>query len=333
VLQGCQQRKTVFEGFDALEISNGKLSLIVIPDLGCKIASITHLPSRKEWLWKSPYLRYRKPLYAASYIHGFDVGGLDECFPTVAPTFYPGDPWAGTPVPDHGEVWSQQWDVKVTQSSEERITLTGECHGVRFPYRFEREITIEAEQAAVRLEYRVSNLSPFALPFIWSIHPLLRIEPGMRLSLPETVSQIRIDFSTDDFLGKMGTLQPWPLATDATGQAVDLSVIQPPSFGQGVKYFTLPLKGGDPIETTLSDPQWEHSICFRFRPDEISHIGVWMNCAGWTPLDNKPPYYNLALEPCIGASDSLTVAVNHWREHGVLEPRQERLWSLEIILT
>lgn len=293
--QGCQQRKTAYEGFDALEISNEQIAVIVVPDLGGKIASITHLRSQKEWLWKNPYLQYQKPLYAASYIREFDLGGLDECFPTVAPAFYPSVPWAGTAVPDHGEVWSQPWDVQVTQSSEERLTLSAGCYGVRFPYRFERAIVIEAERAAARLEYRVSNLSPFALPFIWSIHPLLRIEPGMRLSLPETVSQIRVDFSTDDLFGKMGTLQPWPLATDATGQTVDLSEIQPPSFGQGVKYFTLPLQGSDPIETTLSDPQGEHSFRFRFRPDEISHVGVWMNYAGWTPLEDKPPYYNLAL--------------------------------------
>jgi len=339
----CQQRETTYQGFDALEISNGEIALVVVPDLGGKIASIVHLPSQKEWLWKSPYLEYRKPIYGASYIREFDLGGLDECFPTVGPTFFPTEPWAGTPVPDHGEVWAQRWDLEAHPAQpvipspagnlpSKRVELTMGCYGVRFPYRFERTIIVEAGSAAVRLEYRAVNLSPFALPFIWSIHPLLRIEPGMRLSLPVGTSQVRVDFSTNDVFGKTGTLQPWPQATDAAGRTVDLSEIPPPSFGQGVKYFTLPLRGDEPVEASLTDPRGEHSFRFRFSPDEISHVGVWMNAAGWNPLD-KPPYYNLALEPCIGASDSLTVAVNHWREHGVLEPRQERRWALDVILT
>jgi galactose mutarotase-like enzyme len=327
----CQQRAIIYEGFEALEMSNEEIALIVVPDLGGKVASITHRSTQREWLWKSPYLAYREPIYGASYIHEFDLGGLDECFPTIAPTFFPAEPWAGTRMPDHGEVWSQAWDVEIHQSPE-RIELAMGCYGVRLPYRFERTITVEADKALARLDYRVTNLSPFAMPFIWSIHPLLNIEPGMRLSLPAGVSQIRVDFSTNDLFGKTGTLQPWPLATATNGQPVDLSEIQPPSFAQGVKYFTLPLTGDDRVEASLTDSKGERSFRFRFSPSEISHIGVWMNCAGWTPLD-YPPYYNLALEPCIGASDSLTVAVNHWREHSVLGSRQERRWGLEIILT
>jgi len=327
----CQQRGSTYEGFEALEISNEEIFLLVVPELGGKIASMVHRHSQREWLWKSPYLEYRKPIYGTSYIREFDLGGLDECFPTVAPTFFPAGPWAGTPIPDHGELWPQAWDVEIHQSPQ-RIELVMRCYGVRLPYRFERTITVEAGKAMARLGYRATNLAPFELPFIWSIHPLFRIVPGMHLSLPAGVSQVRVDFSTNDLFGKTGTLQPWPLARDASGQTVDLSRIQPPSLGQGVKYFTLPLQGDEPVEAILSTPDEEHSFCFRFSPSEISHVGVWMNCAGWTPLA-QPPYYNLALEPCIGASDSLTVAVNHWREHGVLGPKQERCWSLEMILT
>ena len=210
------------------------------------------------------------------------------------------------------------------------VTLA--CYGVRFPYRFERTVTLAADQAGATLAYRVTNLSPFTLPFLWSIHPLLSLEPGMRLALPVGVDQVRVDFSTDDWLGKTGALQPWPAVVDRGDRTVDLSVIPPASFGRGVKFFTLPLQGTDPVTTTLTDAQGAHNFGFRFLPAEVTHVGVWINCAGWTPLDH-PPYYNLALEPCIGASDSLTVAVNHWHEHGALDPRAEKRWSLEILLT
>jgi len=328
----CQLHETRHEGFAALHVSNGQIALTLVPRLGAKIVSIQHVPSHTEWLWTNPYLPYQNPIYGASYIREFDVGGLDECFPSVGPAFFPVTPWAGTPVPDHGELWSQPWDVKIVEASERRIALSASCYGVRLPYRFERTLIVETDRAAARLEYRAENLSPFELPFIWSIHPLFRIEPGMRLRMPAAVTRARVDFSTNDFLGKMGTLLHWPVAANALGQTLDLSQIQSPCLQQGVKLFTLPLQGDELIETGLTDTSGEHGFYFRFLPNEITHIGVWMNYAGWTPLD-RPPYYNLALEPCIGASDSLTVAVNHWREHGILAPKQGRAWSLEIALT
>lgn len=330
--QDCQMHQITYRGFAAFELSNGQISLVIIPDLGGKIASIRHIGSDREWLWTNPYLSYDRPIYGASYVREYDFGGVDECFPTVAPAFYPAEPWSGTPVPVHGELWAQPWEVSCSEASEERVTLTLVCHGVRFPYRFERTITVERDRPSARLDYRVINLSPYAMPFLWSIHPLLPLEPGMRLTLPAGVSQIRIDFSTQDWLGKTGELHAWPVVTDSKGEMIDLSKIPPPSIGRGVKLFTLPLQGREPVEAILADVDGVHSFRFRFLPQEVTHVGVWINCAGWTPL-NEPPYYNIALEPCIGASDLLTVAVDRWREHGILEPRQDRSWALEILLT
>ena len=41
---------------------------------------------------------------------------------------------------------------------------------------------------------------------------------------------------------------------------------------------------------------------------EVPQVGVWINCRGWAP-PGRTPYYNLALEPCIGAPDRL----GRWR--------------------
>ena len=154
----------------------------------------------------------------------------------------------------------------------------------------------------------------------------------MRLMLPPAVAEVRIDFSTDEWYGAPGTIQPWPWLTDREGQSVDLSRIQPPSFGRGVKLFTSPMQGSEPVEIVLADTDGERSFRFRFVPDEISHVGVWVNCAGWTPLD-RPPYYNLALEPCIGGSDSLVTATERWGDQGLLPAKGERTWALELRLT
>jgi hypothetical protein len=330
--QDCYLRSTIYRGFSAFEIGNEYLHLLIVPELGAKIAQILHVPSMKQWLWENPYLSYRIPEYGASYVKEFDLGGVDECFPTIGPDYYPMAPWTGIPVPDHGELWSQSWEVAEQQITPDAASLRMVCHGVRFPYRFERMLTVNRDEAMIHLDYQVTNLTPFAFPFLWSIHPLLRIESGMQLMLPKEVAQVRVDFSPGGWFGQMGNLQPWPQMRTADGGIIDLSILPSSDLKQAVKFFTLPLHGDGTVETGLMDARGERSFRFRFSPSDITHIGVWMNCAGWTPLD-QPAYYNLALEPCLGGSDSLGVAVNHWSEYPTLSGHSTYSWSLAILLT
>jgi len=320
----CQLRRLTIEGFDALRLSNGRLSLTVIPALGGKISSIKYEPAQYEWLWRNPHLPYLTPQYDASFVKLYDTGGLDECFPAVNPGPCPVEPWAGTPIPDHGELWGQPWEWAIAEESEQRLSLRMTAYGVRFPYRFERTITIEAGQAAIRLAYRLTNFAPLPLPFGWAIHPILKIVPGMRLHLP--VDQVRLTVATDPTLGQPGDILPWP-------QIGSVNFAQSPAygFGKAVKLYTLPLTGPEPIETSITDSAAGRSFVFRFDPAEVTHIALWLNYGGWSPLDDAPPYYNLGFEPCIGGTDSLAEAVD-LDEAGWALPRQTKTWQLEIEL-
>lgn len=316
----CRLDRLTVEGFEAWQLSNELLSLTVIPALGGKISSLTYLPAQHEWLWRNPHLPYIAPEYAASYVERYDTGGLDECFPAVNPGPAPTEPWTGTPIPDHGELWGQPWECEIVAESRQRHSLRMTAYGVRFPYRFERTLTVEAGQSSVKLAYRLTNFAPLPLPFVWAIHPLLNIAPGMRLHLP--VEQVRLAFATDPALGQPGEVLPWPL---------DLAQIPPPSSGQAVKLYTLPLGGSDPITAAITDPNSGRSFAFRFDPAEITHIALWLNYGGWSPLADTPPYYNLGFEPCIGGTDTLAEAVAR-DEVGRVEPRQTKTWQLEIEL-
>ncbi len=316
----CRLDRLTVEGFDALQISNELLSLTVIPALGGKISSITYLPAQHEWLWRNPHLPYTAPQYAASYVEQYDTGGLDECFPAVNPGPAPTEPWTGTLIPDHGELWGQPWECEVTGESGQCLSLRMTAYGVRFPYRFERTLTVEAGQSSLRLAYRLTNFTPLPLPFVWAIHPLLNITPGMRLHLP--VEQVRLAFATDPALGQPGEVLPWPL---------DLAQIPPRSSGQAVKLYTPTLGGSGPITTAITDPNSGRSFAFRFDPAEITHVALWLNYGGWSPLAGVSPYYNLGFEPCIGGADTLAEAVA-CDEVGRVGARQTKTWQLEIEL-
>jgi hypothetical protein len=330
--QGCYLRDSIYRGFTALEMGNDQIQLVVVPGLGGKIAQILHLPSGVQWLWENPNLSYRTPVYGASYDKEFDLGGLDECFPTVGQDYFPVAPWKGIAIPDHGELWSQPWEVTARQASTDEVSLRMACHGVRFPYRFERTLTLRGDAATIHLSYGLTNLSPFDFPFLWSIHPLLKSEAGMQLILPAGVERIRVDFSSDDWLGQMGTLHTWPRTQGDREEVVDLSWLPLVEAKRAVKFFTLPLTGDEQVETGLVDARGERSFRFRFSPSEVTHVGIWMNCGGWTPLGGDP-YYNLGLEPCLGGADLLSIAANQWRDAAILAGRATRRWSLDLILT
>ena len=86
--------------------------------------------------------------------------------------------------------------------------------------------------------------------------------------------------------------------------------------------------GEDWVETALVDMDGKHSFTFRFRPAEITHVGVWMNYGGWSGSGSEN-YYNLGLEPCIGGRDSLSSA-KLLGEYTVLPAQGSRSWRLEL---
>ncbi len=322
----CHFKRTTYGGFPALHLSNDVIELVLLPTIGGKIISIRHLPSAREWLSTNPHLPLRKPRYDASFVETYDSGGLDECFPAVAGGMHPTAPWRGIVIPDHGELWSQPWTVERIESSSARVALKMACHGVRFPYRFERTLTLSAGAPVITFDYQVTNLTTADMPFVWSLHPILRIETGMRLTLPRGVTTVRIDSATSDVFGETGTELPWPVVVEG----VDLSRVPAAEFGQAVKFYTPPLAGGQPLETSLRTTDGQHGLTFRFHPDEITHVGLWLNYGGWSGCDSAP-YFNLGLEPCIGGADDLETA-HRRNEFALLEAKQTRHWSMEAII-
>ncbi|MFK7800239.1 MAG: DUF5107 domain-containing protein [Anaerolineae bacterium] len=326
MIKGCTLTNASYQGFDSLILNNEHIKLVIVPELGGKIASLIHTPTQREWLWRNPHLPQQKPAYDASYIEKFDTGGLDECFPAVSGGPYPDFPWDGVSIPDHGELWCQPWHAEILECSSSKIVLSMACHGVRLPYRFERLLKMTADSPTITLDYTITNLSGFDMPFIWSIHPLINIEEGMRLSLPTDIDTVRLEGTINSTLGKNGSEIAWPHP--------ELSNVPASDFGRAYKIFTAPLdafNSDKQVETAIHDPSGTHALTFRFSPDQISHIAIWMNYGAWSGIGSAP-YFNLGLEPCIGSKDGLTDA-KAIDEYGLVQAKQHSRWSLELIIT
>ena len=296
---------------DAIALTEGHLSAVVVPELGGKICSVR---------WRGRELLTRNPLRPAVYDRpyaDFDASGFDECLPTIGACAYPAWPWQATPVPDHGEVWSIPW---LCQVAGKRLHLS--VHGVRFPYVFEKTIELRPF-GAIRLDYTFINLSPFPFPFIWSAHPLLAPRPGMRIYLP-VGTRVKVDWSKDGRLGDPLAEHDWPMTRDQDGREVDMSLIGGPASGHVDKLFTTKLGEG---WCAVHEPADGLYVAMFFPLDRVPYVGLSINQGGW-PLD-RPAYYNLGLEPCNGYPDRLDVAVAAG-DCPVAAPGERIEWHLDL---
>jgi galactose mutarotase-like enzyme len=175
----------------------------------------------------------------------------------------------------------------------------------------------------VRFRYRLRHTGDAPFPWIWSAHPLLNVQPGTAITLPG-VKQVKLaavhgreDLAKNEIVS-------WPAA-----------------IGGDSERFTFPGNGGWALKAfgdlgpegrmVLTDPRRGERLEFVVRREEVPQVGLWINCRGWAP-PGRTPYYNLALEPCIGAPDHLDLAVREWHTAQTLNPGEEREWSVDVRL-
>jgi galactose mutarotase-like enzyme len=314
-------RQTSVSGFPAVALRSAEIEIVAVPALGMKLTNLRRHRGR-EWLWRSDQIPLAPPRPGASYIETADSGGWDECFPTVGPSSVPGAR-PGTPMlPDHGELWSAVWSSSVYDGPD-GTTLAGWATGTSFPYEFHRRVTLDPVEPLIRFHYALRHTGDEPFPWIWSSHPLLNVQPGSVLKL-SGVTQAKVAAVHGRHDWKENDVISWPVALAGDTGAFTF----PSNGGWAAKLFA---DFGKPGHASLTDPRTGERIEFTVDQSKVSQVGVWINCSGWAPAPFTP-YYNLALEPCIGAPDRLDVAALEWQTAQTLNPGEERQWWIEVRL-
>ena len=314
------QRTT--EGFESICVKTGLIELTLIPELGGKISSLRDARTDREWLWRHPRYPYKRVAHGSSYIAEADTGGWDECFPSVAACSYPSEPWQDAAIQDHGELWSQVAEFEMEERPE-NITLMTRWQGVVLPYTFRRTITLNENSSCIRVDYEVLNKGDQSINYVWSIHPLLAIEPGMELLLPAS-ARFNVAGSIPSDLVSSRNNVGYPFA--ASG--LNLPRLPETSAGKAIKIWSDPLPDGAGLATLRAD---DGELQMRWDVNLLPQVAAWMNFGAWA-ADEGTPYYNLGLEPCIGAQDSLADAVAHYHLFATLPSHDLKSWWLEIEL-
>ena len=109
----------------------------------------------------------------------------------------------------------------------------------------------------------------------------------------------------------------------------DLTRLPGPSAAVALKLWSAPLGAGQGWAALQAS---DGALNMRWDPALLPQVGFWMNLGAWSG-DGGAPYYNLGLEPCLGAQDSLAEAVARHQLFGELPPGGTRAWWLEVELS
>jgi hypothetical protein len=165
-----------FKDRKCITVENSRLKMICVT-IGSRMVSLVDKASGREFMLQSNKENYLVGEYDSCY-GKYDPVGFDEMFPTIDECYYSTFPWKGTRIPDHGELWGLEWGHALYDSYVELNVF-----GIRFPYKFMKKISFK-EENVLRIDYCVTNLSKFDMEFIWSAHPIIKIDCDSQIILP-----------------------------------------------------------------------------------------------------------------------------------------------------
>jgi len=258
------------------------MTAMVVPNEGGRVSSLLDKQTNVEFLMQAPYPRRLRTHSVDARFEDGAPGGIEECLPSVGACGAWGDNWA---IPDHGDFWQLSWQVEMYAESTLRQSATGFSR----PLQIHKELSVNGR--CLQIIYRISNLANEPTAFLYACHPLLAVDEGDVVLLPDEVTSVLLNYSRDERIGRPGDWVSWPL-THTLGQ--DLSVVLLPKANTAEMFYTKRLtEGWAAVYRTAA----RQGIVVRFRTDELPYLGVWLCYGGWPNCGDEPRQYAVALEP------------------------------------
>lgn len=306
--------RCAFKDQEGIALENEAIRAVLLPDWGAKTVSLVHKGLGIETLWQNPGPCFARTNYGDSFGEG-EFAGFDEMFPTISRCFCDVVPWAGTELPDHGEVWTIPWETRIEGDS-----VSFGVNGTRFPYRLEKTVTLEG--SSLLAHYVAMNLGAFPLDYIWAAHPLFNATEGMRFIVPEGMRKA-INAIPGPTLGGYGVGLDFPVARLSDGETVRLDRVPARNdIGYQKYWFAEKVKEG---WCMIRDDRSTLTIGLAFPKESVPYLGMWLNEGGYNGQ------YNIAPEPATAPMDRPDIA-KMWGKGSVLAPGAKVEWQLVIAL-
>lgn len=299
-----------WHGFAGWALENEALRVVVVPELGAKIASLTDKAAGHEWL-TPPTHPVRARTVGDSFVE-HDLAGWDEMFPTIVACPSPHDP--AVMLPDHGEVWALPWQV--LDRSGDQIVL--KVAGRLLTYTLTRTATLTG--ATLRLDYQLDNRSAAPLPCLWAAHPLFRANAHTRIALPAQVNRV-INVAHHPCWGAPDRPLSYPEGHMLDGAAGRLDRVGDAALHDYRKFYLppeRPVSGAALVQEDIGCSlrlTWDSAV--------VPYLGVWVDEGVYTRETT------VALEPSSGYYDTLSLAMQAGRT-AILPPGGSLTWRLDV---
>jgi len=282
-----------YNGLAVVRLENEIVAIDILPQLGAKIYSFVHKPSGTRLLWHNPRLAPAAAHYGAKFDDTWP-GGWDELVPNDIPFPFPN----GDVLPDHGEVWSQAAEWRVTAQGADAVSVVFVNHGRVLPTRFEKHLSLRSGESMFRVRYKYLNQGPKPIQFLWNIHPALAVSPATRLDVPARNGFLEA-WMNEQF--EAGLEYEWPNAPDRTGKTIDLRNVPAPSEAVADHHYLPDVKEGWYAATGTG-----RRIGFGmvFPTSVFPHLWMFRTLGGWRGLNT------LILEVSNGYPNNLRKAID-----------------------
>ena len=280
-------------GIPALVLENAALRVTLLPELGGHVLELVDKEADRNLLWSNPRTLPRRAPYGTHFDDWWS-GGWDEIFPS-------GDQGTlrGESMPYMGELWCVPWTVTPWASGGE-AGIVGTAFGTIAPAQFERRLTLRADEAILRVQYRIENLDVRPLPFTWGIHPAFAVTPHHRIDLP--ADEMLVGVASDPTMGTAGQAYRWPHLPDPSvdGGIRDMRTVRPRDDAVFGGHWATGLAAG---WVALTDTFAHRGVAITFDPAVFPDAWLWQVYGGWRG------HHHLALEPWTGHPQRLDDAI------------------------
>lgn len=270
-----------YRGLRSVVLENQFLRLVIFPQAGAKIWQITYKPLDADLLWNNPRI---PPARLPSNSRYDDVwsGGWDELFPNDELSVIEGESY-----PDHGELWTGEWDAEPWSRSDEvgaRLRYTTPISSIEV----EKTIRLRRDQPRIEFQHRFTNRGRTAFPFLWKLHPAMAVTPQHRIDFPPM--QVALEPAFPGTLAGADELSQWPLIKTPGGD-IDLRRVTPEDARQLYFFYGAQMKGN---WCALTNTATGLACGLQFDPKVFPCCWLFATYGGWRN-------YNVAvLEPCTG---------------------------------
>lgn len=277
-------RTILWMNLEGIQLENEYISVVILPSLGGKIASIFYKRKGVELTAQNGKDYYKTPEWGDDFSK-YDVSGLDDAFPNIVEAvierngqtyFYP----------DHGEIWSSSFSY---EKKDNGVLL--EYQSEKFGYTYEKKVCLINN--SILLEYNIRNESSQPFPCIWTFHGLMRYEENMEFIYSDDVKRFENVFDSEE-LGATGRRY------ERKNTKYDFERVPSKKTNTMIKFY---------VDGRLNRgfcgfryPTFGVECRYHYDAEKFPYLGVWITAGGFRGD------YNCAMEPANGYYDDIRIA-------------------------